>query len=166
MGPELGHDATDQSAPGHQGANPHGGGARRDRPSPTAGISRARGRLFDDQHHYGAAMNPRMHHKSSRQASVLIIVLWVAFGLVAMTLYFAHAMLLDLKAADNRAAGPEAVRDIEGAALYVSNVLANRVNMMAIPSAAGFRANAGKIGEAKFWLIGRDTNDLQSSGQA
>jgi hypothetical protein len=111
-------------------------------------------------------MNPRIHHKSSRQASVLIIVLWVAFGLVAMTLYFAHAMLLDLKAADNRAAGLEADQAIEGAALYVSNVLANRVNMMAIPSAAGFRANAGKIGEAKFWLIGRDTNDLQSSGQA
>jgi DNA uptake protein ComE-like DNA-binding protein len=38
--------------------------------------------------------------------------------------------------------------------------------MMSIPSAANFRANAGKIGDAKFWLIGRDTNDLQSSRQS
>jgi len=90
----------------------------------------------------------------------------VAFGLVSITLYFAHAMQLDLKAADNRSAGVEANQAIEGAALYVSNVLANRINMMTIPSAANYRANAGKIGGAKFWLIGRDTNDLQSSGQS
>jgi hypothetical protein len=111
-------------------------------------------------------MNPRPANKESCRASVLIIVLWVAFGLVSLTLYFAHAMLLDLKAADNRAAGLEADQAIEGAALYVSNVLANRINMMTIPSAVNYRANAGKIGDAKFWLIGRDTNDLQSSLQS
>jgi hypothetical protein len=111
-------------------------------------------------------MNPHIHHKNSRQASVLIIVLWVAFGLVSLTLYFAHSMLMNLKAADNRAAGMEADQAIEGAALYVSNVLANRVNLMAIPSASGFRAKAGKIGDAKFWIVGRDTNDLQISSQA
>jgi hypothetical protein len=111
-------------------------------------------------------MNPRPDNKNSRRASVLIIVLWVAFGLVSITLYFAHAMLLDLKAADNRAAGLEADQAIEGAALYVSNVLANRINMMTMPSAVNYRANAAKIGNAKFWLIGRDTNDLQSSLQS
>jgi type II secretory pathway component PulK len=97
---------------------------------------------------------------------VLIIVLWVAFGLVSITLYFAHSMLMNLKAADNRAAGLEADQAIEGAALYVSNVLANRINMMTIPSAANFKAKAVKIGDAKFWLIGRDTNDLQTSLQS
>jgi hypothetical protein len=60
----------------------------------------------------------------------------------------------------------EADQAIEGAALYVSNVLANRINMMTIPSAANFKAEAVKIGDAKFWLIGRDTNDLQSSLQS
>jgi DNA uptake protein ComE-like DNA-binding protein len=97
---------------------------------------------------------------------VLIIVLWVAFGLVSITLYFAHSMLMNLKAADNHTAGIEADQAIEGAALYVSNILANRANMMSIPSTANYRANAVKIGDAKFWLVGRDTNDLQSSGQA
>ena len=91
--------------------------------------------------------------------------MWVAFGLVSLTLYFAHSMLMDLKAADNRVASIEADQAIEGAALYVSNVLANRANMMTIPTAANFRAEAVKIGDAKFWLIGRDTNDLQISAR-
>jgi type II secretory pathway component PulK len=111
-------------------------------------------------------MNPHPANLHSRRASVLIIVLWVAFGLVSITLYFAHAMLMDLKAADNRSANIEADQAIEGAALYVSNVLANRANMMVIPSVANFKATGVKIGDAKFWLIGRDTNDLQSSLQS
>jgi DNA uptake protein ComE-like DNA-binding protein len=111
-------------------------------------------------------MNTRPAKMDSCQASVLIIVMWVAFGLVSITLYFAHAMVMDLKAADNRAANIEAEQAIEGAALYVSNVLANRANMMVMPSAANYKAEAVKIGDAKFWLIGRDTNDTQLSLQS
>ena len=108
----------------------------------------------------------RARLQPSIQASVLIIVMWVAFGLVSITLYFAHAMLLNLKAADNRVAGLEADQAIEGAALYVSNVLANRINAMIVPSLANFRAEEVKIGAAKYWIIGRDTNDLQTSLQS
>jgi type II secretory pathway component PulK len=111
-------------------------------------------------------MNLRAANKKSCRASVLIIVLWVAFGMVALTLYFAHSMLMELKAADNRAAALEAEQAIEGGALYVSNVLANRVNMMTIPSVGIFQASAVQIGDAKFWLIGRDTNDSQTSLQS
>jgi hypothetical protein len=111
-------------------------------------------------------MNARPAKMHSCQASVLIIVMWVAFGLVSITLYFAHAMVMDLKAADNRAANFEAEQAIEGAALYVSNVLANRVNMMVIPAAVNFKVQGVKIGDAKFWLIGRDTNDTQLSLQS
>ena len=53
-------------------------------------------------------------------------------------------MSMDLKAADNRAAGMEADQAIEGAALYVSNVLANRINMMSIPSPTNFKAERGQ----------------------
>jgi hypothetical protein len=111
-------------------------------------------------------MNARPAKINTRRASVLIIVMWVAFGLVSITLYFAHSMLMNLKAADNRAANMEADQAIEGAALYVSNVLANRANMMVIPSAAIFKAEGVKIGDAKFWLIGRDTNDTLLSQQS
>jgi len=104
-------------------------------------------------------------NSTSSRASVLIIVLWVAFGLVAITLYFANAMSMELKAADNRVASLEADQAIEGAALYVSNILANRANMMMIPTPDNFRADGVKVGEATFWLVGRDTNDLQTSAQ-
>ena len=117
---------------------------------------------------YGrAARRPgRSRSQIPCRASVLIIVMWVAFGLVAITLYFAHAMLMELKAADDQVANMESEQIIEGAVVYVSNILANRSNMMCIPTAANFRAKAVKVGDGKFWLVGRDTNDLQSSGQA
>jgi hypothetical protein len=33
---------------------------------------------------------------------VLIIVLWIAFGLVSLALYFANSMNFELRASDNR----------------------------------------------------------------
>jgi DNA uptake protein ComE-like DNA-binding protein len=99
------------------------------------------------------------------RASVLIIVLWVAFGLIAMTLYFAHAMSMELKAADNQTASIEADQAIEGAALYVSNVLANRPNPLGLPDTNNFQAGGVKVGDATFWIIGRDTNAQATSMQ-
>ncbi len=52
--------------------------------------------------------------------SVLIIVLWIALGLVAITPYFANSMTFELRAADNRVAMLAADQAIEGAARYVS----------------------------------------------
>jgi hypothetical protein len=95
----------------------------------------------------------------------LIIVLWVSFGLCSIALYFAHSMSMELKAADNNVAGVEADQAIEGAALYVSNVIATLGISNNMPSPAHFRADAVKVGNATFWLIGRDTNDLESSAQ-
>jgi hypothetical protein len=97
--------------------------------------------------------------------SILIIVLWVAFGLCSIALYFAHSMSLELKAADNTVAGIEADQAIEGAALYVSNVIATLGISNNMPSPANFKADGVKVGNATFWLIGRDTNDLASSAQ-
>ena len=110
-------------------------------------------------------MNPAAAKSNSSRASVLIIVMWVAFGLVAITLYFADNMSMQLKAADNRVASVEADQAIEGAALYVSNILANRANMMTIPSPGNFRVSGVKVGDATFWLVGRDTNDLTASAK-
>jgi type II secretory pathway component PulK len=95
----------------------------------------------------------------------LIIVLWVAFGLCSVALYFAHSMSMELKAADNNVAGVEADQAIEGAALYVSNVIATLGISNNMPSPANFKADAVKVGNATFWLIGRDTNDLETSAQ-
>ena len=103
--------------------------------------------------------------QDARRGSILIIVLWVAFGLCSIALYFAHSMSMELKAADNNVAGVEADQAIEGAALYVSNVIATLGISNNMPSPANFRADAVKVGNATFWLIGRDTYDLQTSMQ-
>src|SRR5437879_413333 len=53
-------------------------------------------------------------------ASVLIIVLWIALGLVSITLYFANSMSSELRASDNRVSGLVAEQAIEGAARYLT----------------------------------------------
>jgi len=76
------------------------------------------------------------------RASVLIIVLWVAFGLVSLAIYFANSSSLELRAADNRVAALEAEQAIAGAARYVSNALAN----VTAPGTASTRKVVGSGG--------------------
>jgi type II secretory pathway component PulK len=87
---------------------------------------------------------------------VLIIVLWVAIGLVSIALYFANTMTYELRASDNRVSGLAADQAIEGAARYVSYVLENYATNGAVPLTNEFAYEAVPIGDAHFWLIGRD----------
>lgn len=87
--------------------------------------------------------------------SVLIIVLWVTFGLVSMALYFAHSMGFQLRAADNRVASAEADQAIAGALRYVSNILATAPYPGTLPEPELYRREAVAVGDATFWLIGR-----------
>src|SRR5439155_4675956 len=73
------------------------------------------------------------------RGSVLIIVIWIAFGLVSLALYFAHSMSFEMRAADNRVAGMKAEEAIAGAARYVSNVLANAQQPGALPDTNTYR---------------------------
>jgi len=102
-----------------------------------------------------------MDRRNSESGSLLIIVLWIAFGLVALTLYFAHAMNQELRASDNRVAAIESNQAIDGAARYLSNFLASVALPGFMPTPADFACEAVPVGEAKFWLIGRDTNDWE-----
>jgi type II secretory pathway component PulK len=95
-----------------------------------------------------------------QRGSVLIIVLWVAFGLVTLALYFANSMSFELRAADNRNASAEADQAIAGAARYVSNVLALAQEPAALPDSRTYRTEAVPLGDATFWLLGR--GDRQS----
>src|ERR1035438_10498281 len=92
----------------------------------------------------------------SQSGSVLIIVLWVAIGLVSIALYFANSMTYELRASDNRVSGLAAEQAIEGAARYVGYVLQNYATNGAVPATNLFTCAAVPIGDAKFWLIGRD----------
>jgi type II secretory pathway component PulK len=90
------------------------------------------------------------------KASVLIIVLWVSIGLVSIALYFANSMTYELRASDNRVSGLTADQAIEGAARYVGYVLSNYATNGAVPTSTEFSCEAVPVGDAKFWLIGRD----------
>ncbi|HXI85576.1 MAG TPA: hypothetical protein VNL17_15955 [Verrucomicrobiae bacterium] len=118
----------------------------------------------------------------SPTAAVLVIVLWIAFGLVSIALYFGQSMLFNLQAADNYEASVEADQAIEGAARYISAVLTNLqvqvqsqgTNMPGVlvlpgviqaytpqsgqtPFTQTYQGQDVPVGNAHFWLIGRDT---------
>src|SRR5271154_6176688 len=100
------------------------------------------------------------HHPESTfgapHGSVLVIVLWIAFGLVSIALYFADSMAAELRASDNRVSGLAAGQAIDGAARYVSYVLSNFATNGAMPDLTEYKAPAVPIGNAHFWIIGRD----------
>ncbi len=54
------------------------------------------------------------------RGSVLVIVLWIAFGLVSLALYFANSMNFELRASDNRVSAMAADQAIEGAVRYLN----------------------------------------------
>jgi DNA uptake protein ComE-like DNA-binding protein len=93
---------------------------------------------------------------SRRHGGALIITLWVALGIVSIGLYFAHSMSLELKAADNRVAGIVAEQAIEGAARYVATLLSSLQVPARIPEPQDYQHQAVALGDATFWIIGRD----------
>ncbi len=99
-----------------------------------------------------------------RNGSVLIIVLWISFGLVSLALYFAHSMSFELRAADNRTAAVEAEQAIAGAARYVGNVLTNVAPLGSLPDTNSYQFADVPVGDANFWLIGRgDAQDAPAT---
>jgi type II secretory pathway component PulK len=114
--------------------------------------------------------NHRRRGRATERASVLVIVLLIAFGLISIALYFANSMSLELRASDNRASGLASDEIIEGAARYVSSVLVSYATNGAVPDIIQYQAEAVAVGKAnvpeengRFWLIGRDPADSSSS---
>lgn len=96
---------------------------------------------------------------------MLIIVLWIAFGLVSLALYFADAMSYEQRASDNRVSAMEADAAIDGAARYLGSNLANAQTNGFFPGILSYSNAAVTIGDAHFWLIGRDTNNPVGAGR-
>lgn len=100
------------------------------------------------------------------RASVLIIVLWITFGLVSIALYFGHSMFFEFRAADNNVAGIEAEQAIEGAARYIGYMLTNLVATEVlepgnIPDPLSYDPEEMPVGEATYWIIGRTNQQVQ-----
>jgi type II secretory pathway component PulK len=103
-----------------------------------------------------------------RRGSVLVIVLWIAFGLVSLALYFANSMNFELRASDNRVSALAADQALEGAVRYLDYLLAAQAadgsNGLFL-SLSDAQCQAVPVGEARYWLIGRDTNNPVGPGQ-
>jgi type II secretory pathway component PulK len=106
--------------------------------------------------------------RGARRGSVLVIVLWIAFGLVSLALYFANSMNFELRASDNRVSALAADQAIDGAARYLNYLLAtnaaNGSNGVFVILSDSL-CQAVPVGDARFWLIGRDTNTPVGPGK-
>ena len=94
----------------------------------------------------------------SRRGSVLIIVMWICFGVVALTLYFANSMSSELRAADNRVQDASARAACDGGVRYAAYLLGQLATGGAVPLATDYKAEQLPVGDAYFWFIGRDSN--------
>jgi len=116
-------------------------------------------------------MIARANNQSShcaRRGSVLVIVLWIAFGLVSLALYFANSMNFELRASDNRVCAMAADQAIDGAVRYINYLLtteiANGTNGVLLVLDDSLCQKV-PVGEAHYWLIGRDTNNPVGPGR-
>ena len=89
-------------------------------------------------------------------ASVLIVVMWVTIAILSVTLYFADSMGLEIRATANRVSGMAAQQAAEGAVRYVSWTLWNSVSNGILMTNAQFQCEGVAVGDARFWLIGRN----------
>lgn len=98
----------------------------------------------------------RLSRGTAQSGSALVVVMWVAFGLVSLALYFAHSMSMELRASENRAAAIAAEQAIDGASRYVNYLLSNLDLPGALPELSNYQREGVAIGAANFWFIGRD----------
>ncbi len=93
-----------------------------------------------------------------RRGTALVIVMWIALGLVSLALYFGQSARWAYLAGENGLAAEQAEQAIEGARRYITYVLNNMVQAGEAPDLddGDYVAEAAAVGEGRFWLIGRD----------
>ncbi|MEK9863670.1 MAG: hypothetical protein VW804_10995, partial [Verrucomicrobiota bacterium] len=89
---------------------------------------------------------------------MLIIVMWVALGLVSVTLYFAQAMFFEFRASDQYLQGLQAQQALEGGLRYAKHVLANLEEPGTMPEASTYTTEKGLVGKSIFWFLGKHDN--------
>jgi DNA uptake protein ComE-like DNA-binding protein len=92
--------------------------------------------------------------------STFVIVLWIAFGLVSLAIYFAQSMSYELRASDARVCSLAAEQAIAASVRYLTCNFGNLQTNGVMPDPATYLREAVPVGDSHFWLIGRDTNDV------
>lgn len=92
-----------------------------------------------------------------RRGMILILVMWVAMGLVALAINFGDAMVMEYRASDNALASREADQAIEGARRYVTQLLSANPTPGQPLDPTTYEAEKVPVDDAAFWLIGRSS---------
>jgi type II secretory pathway component PulK len=100
-----------------------------------------------------------MKRAPSHPGSVLIVVLWASIGLVSIALLFGHSMMMAYRGADNDVAGRQADQAIEGGIRYAESLFVDSETPGEFPDVTSYEAEALPVGEATFWLLGRNPDD-------
>jgi type II secretory pathway component PulK len=106
-------------------------------------------------------LHPRYRRRQPVNGSLLIIVLWITFGLVSIALYFGHSIIFEVRASDQNAAGVEAEQAIEGAVRYLTFAITNAAIPGQMPDTNLYQFAAVPVGDATFWIIGRTNLDIK-----
>lgn len=102
------------------------------------------------------------HGQTNERGSVLIIVMWISLGLISIVLLFGHSMMLEYRGANNVVTGHEASQAIDGARRYLVYILENMEEEGKMPNLdeGEYSAEGVALGDATFWFVGRDPDDL------
>jgi type II secretory pathway component PulK len=95
-----------------------------------------------------------------RRATILIVVMWIALGLVSLAIYFANTMAMAYRSADNVTLARQSDQAIEGARRYLTFVFDTIVTPGIVPSLdyGDYAADEVPVGDANVWIIGRDND--------
>ena len=93
--------------------------------------------------------------------AVLIIVLWIAFGLVGVTLYFGESMFFEYKGANQSIAGAQAEQANNGALRYFFYTLKNALEEEGdFPNESIMQTEQIQIGQGTVWMLGRSGENV------
>jgi len=105
----------------------------------------------------------RKSARTAQNGSIFVLVLWISFGLVVLSLYFANSMNFEFRSADNRLASVQANAAITGAANYASYIITTLATNGVIPDRDFYNSEWVPVGEASFWFLGVAEDEQQLS---
>ncbi len=97
--------------------------------------------------------------QNNQCGAVLIIVLWIATGLVTIALLFGQSMMFEYRVSENAKAGVQAQFAVESAARYATSILKNLESPGDVPLGENYTAELAQVGDSLLWMLGRNHQD-------
>lgn len=100
----------------------------------------------------------------NRRGLVFVVLMWVITALTSVAIYFAHSSRLAYLAAEATASGFQADHAAVSAVEYVRLAIETINTPGTIPDleAEGYELEAVTVGDARFWLVGRDPAAIEA----